>query len=53
MTTLTANAISLSMLLRLNGDTLIWVATILAALLGAGWLASELSATQALQPRFL
>lgn len=53
MTTLTANAYSLSMLLRLNADTLIWVATILMALLGAGYLAAELASTQALQPGFL
>lgn len=53
MTTLTANAYSLTVLLRLHADTLIWIATIVAALAGAAWLAAELGAAQTAQPAYL
>lgn len=46
MTTLTANANSLTMLLRLHADHLIWIATVAAALAGGAWIGSILVAPQ-------
>ena len=40
MTTLVANANSLSLLLRLNFDRLIWLTTVVAALGGGAWIGS-------------
>ena len=50
MTTITANARSLSMLVRLHSDSLIWIATIGAALAGAAWMAAALAAQQPVPP---
>ena len=50
MSTITANARSLSMLVRLNVDSLLWAATITAALAGAAWMAALLAAAQPVAP---
>jgi hypothetical protein len=53
MTTLTANASSLSLLLHLNADRLIWLATVAAALGGGAWIGSMMvSVPQATTPFF-
>ena len=45
MTTLAANANSLSLLLRLNADRLIWLATVAAALAGGAWIGTLMTGT--------